>query len=150
MVQNKQGDIDILLSVVQGQRQESIQHRQTILNLFSLSIAGLMVILGGVISANKLSCELIWIIGIGIGTICICIPLFICQQRKESDKGMEVMRTIEKHLKLYKENSFIPGKSILPGSFANEKRGLTTADYFQTFTIIFLGLIIILAIICKV
>lgn len=49
---------EILLFVHQSQHEESLQHRRSILNAFSLSMTGLMAIMAGAIAIGHMSVNL--------------------------------------------------------------------------------------------
>jgi len=125
---------ELLLAVYEGQRTESQQHRQTIFNSFSLSMAGLLAIAAGVVAPGHLLVELKWIIAAVVFIVLASISIFIRSQRAESEKAMKVMRKIERHLRLFKKSAFITDETVLPLEFSQPPRftlGMTKADWFH-------------------
>ncbi|SDO94896.1 hypothetical protein [Desulforhopalus singaporensis] len=143
---------EILISVYSGQRQESLQHRQSIYNSFSLAIAGLLVILGGLLAGGPINTYIRVVSGIGILAFCIYISLFIKQQRNESDKGLAIMLKIEKEWGLYEKDRYIKNETVLPESFAVPGRmagEYSIADFFHSYILFILAAINILVIFFK-
>ncbi|MGA2300223.1 MAG: hypothetical protein ABSG77_05965 [Candidatus Acidiferrum sp.] len=109
---------ELLLAVYDGQRAEAAQHRQSIFNAFTFSMAGLLAIAAGVVAPGHLDTKLkctIWLVTV---ILWFSTSIFIRNQRGESDKAMEVMRKIERHLKLFESGVLIPGVAVLPQDFA--------------------------------
>ncbi len=137
---------EVLLFVHQSQHEESMQHRQSIFNAFSLSMAGLMAIVAGAIAPGYMASNLKWGVGVAVAVVCVFIIHFIRQQRQESEKAMGILRTIEKQLELYENGKYILGTSVLPQGFTKSPTrllGFTRGDWFAIFALVFLGLSII-------
>jgi len=124
---------DTLLAVYEGQRAESLQHRQSIFNAFSVSLAGLLAIAVGVAAQDHLEPPLKWTIAIAVFIVWVSIFIFIRSQRAESEKAMDVMRKIESNLKLFEEDAFISKDTVLPPDLAVSPTlilGMKKADRF--------------------
>jgi hypothetical protein len=151
MDDNDQQPQEILLSVYEAQRQESLQHRQTIFNTFSLSMVGLMAILAGVIAPGHMPSTLKWPVAIAIVIISISTIRFIRQQRQESEKAMRIMRSVENHLGFYEPGRYWPDQSLLPKEYSKSHTtwtGLSRADLFSAASILLLGIVIIILLVC--
>jgi len=126
---------ELLLAVYEGQRAESLQHRQTIFNSFSLSMAGLLAIAAGVVAPGHLSCELKVIIAVVVLFVVISITYFICTQRAKSEEAMKIMRELEKHFRLFDKGTIIEGKQILPDKYKQSPHGVPVADLVHIFSL---------------
>lgn len=134
----------------QAQRDESLGHRKSIFNAFSLSMAGLLVVLAGVVSADAMLPILKGVISFAVVVVGIMICSFIWQQRQESEKGMKIMRQIERQLGLYDVGRYISGQEVLPTELqgpTNMKLGITKGDWFQVIPLVLLALSIIVVVI---
>jgi hypothetical protein len=138
---------EMLRFVHQSLHETSLQHRQSIFNIFSLSIAGLMVVLGGVISINKMSYNLKCVIGVEVTIACFILLVFMWQQRSKSEKAMKIMRKIEIQLRLCEGNVYLPNEPVFTEEFCKPKTwlGLTYGDWLQVLIIVSLGLAIIVS-----
>src|SRR5206468_5100631 len=117
-----------------GQRAESLQHRQSLFNAYSLSLAGLMAIAAGVLAVSDLDAGMRWVVAILVVVVCVTMLLLIHKQRTESEKAMRIMRRIEVYLRLCEPGALIPGESVLPEDFVRPpvvRFGLTTGDWLQ-------------------
>jgi hypothetical protein len=122
---------EILLFVHQSQHEESLEHRQSILSAFSLSMAGLLAIMAGAITTNSLSVPAKVGIGVGVFIAFASVTLFIRQQRRKSESAREIQRNIERELSLYEENVYLDEQAVLPQKFETPQRdflGLTHVD----------------------
>jgi len=90
---------EILLFVHQSQHEESLQHRRSILNAFSLSVTGLMAIMAGAIAIGHMSVNLKNGVVIAIVVVWVSVIAFIRQERQKSEEAMEILRSIEEPLK---------------------------------------------------
>jgi len=134
---------ELLLAVYEGQRAESLQHRQTIFNSFSLSMAGLLAIAAGIVAPGHLPVELKCIIGSVVLIVLASISIFIVSQRAESEKSMKIMRKIELHLNLFEPNAVITDDTVLPKKYSKPARftlGLTTADWHHVGSLILVSI----------
>jgi hypothetical protein len=135
-------NIDVLIAVYEGQRSESLQHRQSMLNAFSLSLTGLLALAAGVLAAPNLDIKLRCLLAFVVFVVCVTMTRLIQKQRIESEKGMSIMRKIEAHLRLFTKGGVIPNETILPPSFAKSMRltcGLNGADWLQAGTLLIVG-----------
>lgn len=136
-------DQEVLLAVYEGQRAESLQHRQSLFNAYSLSLAGLMAIAAGVLAVSDLMVGLRVVIAAVVVVVCVSMFLLIHKQRAESEKAMQIMRRIESYLQLFESGALIPGESVLPPGFANPpvlKCGLTEGDWLQAGALILVSI----------
>lgn len=141
----------ILLSVYEAQRQESLQHRQTIFSTFSLSMVGLMAVLAGVIAPGHMPSTLKWPVAIAIVVISISTIRFIRQQRQESEKAMRIMRSVEDRLGFYDPGRYLPGQPLLPAEYSRShatRTGFSREDLFSAASILLLGIVIIILLVC--
>jgi len=109
---------EILRFVHQSQHEEALAHRQSISNAFSLSLTGLMVILGGVISVEQKPSWFRWGIPIAVIFICWVEICFMKQQRRETEKAMEILIQIERQLGLYEKDRYLPDKPVFLEEFS--------------------------------
>jgi uncharacterized membrane protein YhhN len=133
----------LLISVYNGQRSESLQHRQSLLNAYSLSLAGLMAIAGGILVAPKVTAASRWIIVAVVVIVCVSMFMLIRRQRAESEKAMCIMRNIENHLGLFSVGTLIPNEIVLPEEFTKSPHmrcGLTSGDWLQARTLLLVGI----------
>lgn len=133
---------DLLLAVYEGQRSESLQHRQSLFNAFSLSLAGLLAMAAGVLAAPKLDTGLRWLVAGVVVIVCASMFMLIRKQRAESEKAMCIMRRIESYLRLFEKGSVIPNETVLPSDFATPPClpcGLTAGDWLQAGALVLVG-----------
>lgn len=125
-------DVEILLAVYQGMRSESLQHRLSISTSYGLAIAGLLAIGAGALTQEGLPLDLKVALTAVLMSVCIPIFVYIRQQRKESDKSMQVMRKIEEHYDLFEFAKYINRDSVLPEEWRDPPSirwvGLTRGD----------------------
>lgn len=138
---------EILMFVHKGQREESLQHRRSILNAFVLSMTGLMVILGGVVSGgHRIPCELREWIAYVVGLVWLINFFFMILQRHESEKAMNIMRKAERELKLCEKGVYLPNEPVLPRKNYCKGRKIFWGDLFQALALIIFGWLIIIII----
>ncbi len=110
---------------------------QGIYNAFSLSMAGLLVLLGGVIASENITLNLKITIGIAVPLIGILICCFMRLQRNGVVKCVNKMREIEKKLNI---------DTVLPEDYSRPirtHRGFTKADWTQIIALAVLVITII-------
>ncbi len=133
---------EILLHFHQSQHEEALQHRQSILNSFSLSTAGLLALLGGAIAAGYMSLALKCVVGGAAFIVYWLIGLFIGAQRRKTEEAMHIMRTIEKQLRAYDVGTYVPDEPLLPERFKNPQTIclglLSRGDILQVVTLLLL------------
>jgi hypothetical protein len=140
-------DAELLLSVYQGMRSESLQHRSSILTSYGLAIAGLLAIGAGGLAPGKLPMNMKWLIAFIIVAVCISIWVFIKRQRAESEKAMAVMRQIEDHYRLFETGKYLVKKSVLPEEWCrwpSMPLGLTYGDWIHVGSLVLIGVGILL------
>jgi hypothetical protein len=133
---------EVLLSIHQSQHEESMGHRQSIFRAFSLSMAGLMAVLAGAVAPGYMAPDLKWGVGVAVVVACVFIIRFIRQQRQESERAMQILRTIETRLGLYEKDKYVPEKSVLPEEFSKPqaiRMGLSRGDRFLVVALVMLG-----------
>ncbi|MFC2004812.1 hypothetical protein ACFLUY_01165 [Chloroflexota bacterium] len=124
--------------VYQSQIEKTKGHHNSIFNAFSLSIAGLLVLLAGIVNVGfMLFCNK-WIIGFTVSIIGLVVLVFIIQQRREIEKARIIMRPIERKLRLYDEGAYIPETRILPRQFEGKFPILTKGDWLLVIPIVLL------------
>jgi FtsH-binding integral membrane protein len=142
--------LDVLLAVYQSQRQEALQHRQNMFNAFSLTVAGFMVILAGVVSTSSLSCVLRWVVGLAVVVICLVVILFIRQQRRKTREGMSILLPIERELRLFERGEYLQDRSVLPSDFSTlpgTTMGLSHGDWYLAIWLAALAALVLITIV---
>jgi hypothetical protein len=79
---NNSSDKEILLAVYEGQRAESLQHRQSLFNAYSLSLAGLMALAAGVLATPKPTLGLKIIVGMMVLAVCLSMFKLIAMKHR--------------------------------------------------------------------
>jgi hypothetical protein len=114
-------ELEVLLQVYGGQRSEARGKKTTIFNLFSLTAAGLLTIIAGLVAAAATTTGIGLapkvIVGVGVLLIWLLVLRFTQQQRAGVDEAMQIMRKIEKHLGLFESGRYIPGTSVYPPEY---------------------------------
>ncbi len=111
---------ETLRSVRQSLHEESLGHRNSIFNVFSLTLAGLMTVLAGILALGHMQTSLKWSIVVAITLVWVAAVSFMHQQRRKSDYAMRIMRRIETQLELDKVGAYIPGMRVFPEDFTDE------------------------------
>ncbi len=109
---------EILLHIHQIQHDQSLSHRQSIFNAFSLALAGLMALMAGALAPGKMSLGLKIPVSTAVVAACVIIIIYIHRQRESSERAMGIIRAIDKRLDLFEPNEYLPGKSVLPETYA--------------------------------
>jgi hypothetical protein len=110
--------LEILLHIHQSQHERSLAHLNAIFNAFSLSVTGLMVLTAGVMTLNYIPANLKWLVVSAVLAVCVCIILYIRDQRQASERAIEILRAIDTQLELFEKGKYLPGKSVLPEEYA--------------------------------
>jgi FtsH-binding integral membrane protein len=124
-------------------RQESYGHRQSILRGFSLSVAGLLAVLAGVLSKgvhlpNHLGS---WMV-VGLFTLVILIIAFMFGQRRKSNEALRKALDIERRLSCYEPYAIFPDCTLLPPKWNVPRSSVSRADILQFLTLVFLVIFI--------
>ena len=138
MVHIDKQDLDVLLHVHDAWRQESMGHRQSIFNTFSLSMVGFLAVLAGVLAPGALPGTLKVLVSIAVVVAALFMTAFIIHQRRQSEVAMNVVRRIEEILGMYERDRFIPAQALLPEPFSRSHAswiGLSPADWLQILAI---------------
>jgi len=150
--------IDILLSVRQSQHEEAMGHTSAICSAFSLSVAGLLAMMAGVVAANSMPNT--WfrlLLALAVAVAVCFIVCYMLDQRRKSDEARIIQSCIETELELCTEGRYLSGKSVLPPECCRKelteqkKTGwsLTQADRYLVPPLISLGVLVILVILLK-
>ena len=141
------GDIkpEVLSAIYEGQRAESLQHRQSIVNSYGFAFAALVALGAGTVAPGALPLSVKFLLTLAIVSICILLYLFVHRQRSEAEKGLIILRRIETHWGVLKcdeasDSSLLPREWCKPQDLC---AGLTKGDWYQIAVILVLALLII-------
>ena len=116
----EESDRENLRLVYQSQRQESLQHRRSISNAYTLVTTGLVVLLGLLVTADsppRLSLAIL--IGAVIPTMVFFTCWFMQRQRSEANKALGILIKIEQQLGFYQTGRYLPRDTVLPADWVN-------------------------------
>lgn len=136
----------ILLAVYEGQRNESLQHRQSIVNVWGVAMAGLIALGAGGVALGTIPDPVQKGLTCAVLLICGLVYFYIRRRRSEAEKGLNILREIEKHWKVLDEDI---DSSLLPPEWYHKAElviGLTKGDQFHMGALFGLGIFIILLI----
>jgi hypothetical protein len=139
---------ETLLAVYEGQRTESLQHRQSILNSYGFAMAGLTALGAGAVALGKIALPVKIVLTLAVLAICGFVYAFIKKQRAEAEKGLAILRKIEKHWKVLACDD-ANNSSLLPRDWcspATLRWGLTKGDLSQVGSLFVLAVLILLLI----
>lgn len=128
---------DVLLAVYQSHREESLQHRQTILNVFMLVFAGLLAMSAAIVAQDYLSRWMKIVLTAAAFLASFMTTVMICRQRSKSDESMKVLRRIERDYRLFEKGVFIKDKSVLPEDWSKcqPKRWFSGGDWLHVISL---------------
>ena len=69
--------VTVLLQVYQGQRDESLAKRQTIFNIFSLAMAGLITLVAGILAIGRMDIGSKVVVGFAVAIVLGSLICFI-------------------------------------------------------------------------
>ncbi len=125
-------------------KQESLGHRQTILRAFSLSVAGLLAVIAGIISTeNRIQTPLSTWLTAGLFAVVIIMVKFMICQRIKSNEAINQALEIERRISCYCHDRIIPEKTLLPEDWNTKHTGVTRADILQFCTLV--GIVVFVA-----
>lgn len=142
--------LQILLHVEETQHEQSLAHRQSIFNAFSLGTAGLAALLAGAIAPGQMSQGLKYPVISAVIVTCLFVIVYIHQQRDSSERAMGIVRDIDQKLRLFSEGTYLGKKAVLPGSYTWTQPNLCgfswRIDVWLVLALVLLGAAIIFAI----
>ncbi len=140
--------LEILLHIHQSQHDRALAHLNAIFNAFSLSVTGLLVLAAGVMTRDYISFNLKWLMIVAVVVVCVCIILYIRDQRLASERAIEIFRAIDTQLELFEKDKYLQGKSVLPQEYAKSQptwMGLSRrVDWLLVLPLVILALVIII------
>ena len=144
--------IDVLLSIHQCRKTESLQHRQNIFNAFAGWTTVLLAILAVVASVdfpsalNDTLSKVIAGLVITVSTLLTALVIaFMWRQRDYSEKELSIVRNVEDALGLFEKDRYLPNKAVLTDDGSSNRRkcfGFTNSDWFQVGVIVVLTVIL--------
>jgi hypothetical protein len=117
-------ELEVLLQVYGGQRSEARGKKTTIFNLFSLTAAGLLTIIAGLVAAAAgigLGAKVV--VGLGVLIMLLLVLRFTQQQRDGVEEARQIMINIEEHLGLFESGRYLRDKSVYPPEYRESPRG---------------------------
>lgn len=142
---NQENTNEILLNVYQSHRQEALQHRQTILNVFMLVFAGFIALAAALVAQDALSIKLKWCLTVAAAFALVLAIVTIAMQRAKTEESMDILRKIEKKYRLFEKGAFVEDDSVLPDGWAKSptKCYLTSGDWLHVTLLIIVAFVVI-------
>jgi hypothetical protein len=138
--------LEVLVAVYEGQRTESLQHRMSILNSYGFAMAGLIALGAGAMAPGRVSLPIKVLLTFAILLICASFCGFIKKQRSEAEKGLAILRDLERHWNVHVCDES-GSSSLLPLEWSSPTRlqwGLTRCDLYQVGSSLLLGVLVLL------